>query len=140
MRSSFGLYHALEINLHVDHVSSAQPSSPAAFGYAFRTSVGGTNLLPAWHDRRGISAPKLADEPRRIPDGHHSRLLLGLDRRKATVGHILTVGTIVGESGPSKHRPWIIDDLFASEAETTGPVLHRGRCGHAFLVRVRLTA
>src|SRR4030095_15830763 len=48
--SSSGMYPAVEINLHLEHVSPAQPSSRTASGYAFRSSVAGTNLLP--HRRR----------------------------------------------------------------------------------------
>ena len=35
--SSFGLYPAVEINLHLDRVCPAQPSSRAAFEYALRS-------------------------------------------------------------------------------------------------------
>jgi hypothetical protein len=44
--SRFGMYPSLEINLHLDYVCPAQPSSDAALGYAFRRLNRATNLLP----------------------------------------------------------------------------------------------
>ena len=45
------MYPAVEIHLHLDHVCPAQASTLAAFGYAFRSLDGGTNLLPTRHAR-----------------------------------------------------------------------------------------
>jgi hypothetical protein len=44
--SSFGLYPAIEITLHLDHVYAAQRRSPATVKVAFRALKYGTNLLP----------------------------------------------------------------------------------------------
>jgi hypothetical protein len=45
------MYPAIEISLRLGHVGAAHQPVLAAFGYAFRPSTQGTNLLPSKLDR-----------------------------------------------------------------------------------------
>ena len=46
MGSSFGMYPAIEIDLHLDRICAAQRQSSVTPEAAFRASTYGTNLLP----------------------------------------------------------------------------------------------